>query len=82
MADTGLTLSKFKTLLEGSQPKTLKITVLVNRPDKPKNFTIDWIGLNCSLLSFNAIVADATRFQIGVAEILTDPLTATSIRFF
>ena len=27
MADTGLTLSKFKTLLEGSQPKTLKITV-------------------------------------------------------
>ena len=48
MADTGLTLSKFKTLLESSQPKTLKITVLVNRPDKPKNFTIDWIGLNCA----------------------------------
>ena len=48
MADTGLTLSKFRALMENSQPKTLKICVLVNRPDKPKNFTIDWIGLNCS----------------------------------
>jgi hypoxanthine-guanine phosphoribosyltransferase len=26
----------------------LKIAVLVNRPDKPKDFPIDWIGVECS----------------------------------
>lgn len=45
MADTGLTLSKFRALLLQGQPKSLKIAVLVNRPDKPKDFPIDWIGL-------------------------------------
>jgi len=48
MADTGLTLSKFRTLLLQAQPKSLKIAVLVNRPDKPKDFPLDWIGLECS----------------------------------
>jgi hypoxanthine phosphoribosyltransferase len=48
MADTGLTLSKFRAMVEKSEPATLKIAVLVNRPDKPKSFTIDWIGLECS----------------------------------
>lgn len=48
MADTGLTLSKFRSILLNSELKSLKIAVLVNRPDKPKNFTIDWIGLECS----------------------------------
>jgi len=45
MADTGLTLEKFRTLVEESQPSSLKTAVLVNRPDKPKIFAIDWIGL-------------------------------------
>lgn len=48
MADTGLTLSQFRTLLLNNQPKSVKIGVLVNRPDKPKDFPIDWIGLECS----------------------------------
>ena len=60
MFDTGLTLSRFKALVEKSEPATLKISVLINRParlkiavlinrpDKPKSFTIDWIGLECS----------------------------------
>lgn len=44
MADTGLTLEKFRSLVEESQPLSLKTAVLVNRPDKPKNFVIDWMG--------------------------------------
>jgi hypoxanthine phosphoribosyltransferase len=48
MADTGLTLKMFRELVEKSQPASLKIAVLVNRPDKPKIFPIDWIGLECS----------------------------------
>lgn len=48
MADTGLTLEKFVKLIENYQPKTIKVAVLVERPDKVKNVKIDWVGLYCS----------------------------------
>ena len=38
MADTGLTIKLFKQILEEAKPKSLKFAVLVNRPDKKKDF--------------------------------------------
>jgi hypoxanthine phosphoribosyltransferase len=45
MADSGLTLKRIKELIESHNPITLKIAVLVNRPDKKKDYTIDFVGL-------------------------------------
>jgi hypoxanthine phosphoribosyltransferase len=35
-------------LIKKSDPKSIKLAVLVDRPDKIKNYKIDWIGLQCS----------------------------------
>jgi hypoxanthine-guanine phosphoribosyltransferase len=41
-------LKKFIGFVNETKPASVKVAVLVNRPDKVKDYTIDYIGLQCS----------------------------------
>jgi hypoxanthine-guanine phosphoribosyltransferase len=43
-----LTLKKFLSLVNSAKPADVKVAVLVNRPDKKKDYKIDYIGLECT----------------------------------